>query len=175
MLYPCRHTPSSVANHLYQGDLQRFVSDKISEKLNLHEYWFLEFFWRMLPDRVFVEAKKRGRQGPMSRWPMSEYLRAMSMGRGLNVRGGRRRACPVGGLLENYSNKSEPSQNIRHQGANFLCGIKSPHTKKNKASIITPSGEKTALLLRPRTKRAVYSLMFPTALEFHLTQHTTRQ
>lgn len=69
-------------------------------------------------------------------------------------------------VKKNYSSKSYPSQNIRHQGANFPCGIKSPHTKKNKASI-TLSGEKTAFLLRPRTKWAVYSLMFPAELEFH--------
>lgn len=46
-----------------------------------------------------VEAKERGRQGPMSRWPTSENLRAMWPGRGLNVRRGRWKAHPVGGLL----------------------------------------------------------------------------
>lgn len=45
-----------------------------------------------------VETRERGRQGPMSRWPMSENLRAMWPGRGLNVRGGRWKARPVGGL-----------------------------------------------------------------------------
>lgn len=55
--------------------VQRFVADKISEKLNLLEYWFSELFWKMLPDRMY-KSQEKGGQGPLSRRPMSEDLRS---------------------------------------------------------------------------------------------------
>lgn len=48
-----------MANHSCDGDLQRFVSDKIPDKLSLLEYWFFEFFWKRLSDRVCRSQGKR--------------------------------------------------------------------------------------------------------------------